>query len=663
MLILDQLRKNDPALRLLTMGMLCGMLILLAGLWWVQIVSVRDYREDLETQSYRSVRIPAERGRILDRNGIALAENRPNYSISLYLEELREQFKDQYRRMSPVKVITNAAPFWRFWDRSSQVQTQAVKLNKADVEALTWQARFTVASNLVQQIGLRLQLPLALDFNRFKKHYLTSLVLPYLIADDIGTAQIARFEETAPSLAGVDLQIQSLRYYPYSNTAAHVVGYLKRDDSSVAGEEAYFSYRLPDYRGAIGVECGFDTELHGRAGEKSVLVNNLGYRHAENIWSPADAGDDVVLTIDLQVQQAAEQALQEARVEGQPRGAAVVMDVWTGDVLALASVPSFDPNVFVPRISPAENERLQDPKLRPEINRATQENYAPGSIFKTVVGLACLEAGLDPRATIYNPGYCFVGKRAIRDTAPAGTYDFRRAIMFSSNSYFITNGMHAGVENIVRLGRRLHFGESLKLPTRQETRGIFPTPEKIHSGWSEGDTANLCIGQGYIDVTPLQMAVMTAALANGGKVLWPRLVDRIESPDPEPDETLRVFPKAQIRDYLGVNPRNLQILRDAMRDEVEDEGTGSRAVVPGLKICGKTGTAQVMNERNQEIGTTTWFISFAPYEKPRYAVVVMVENGTFGGTTCAPLAAKIYTAILQAERAHAPKTGSFARLN
>ena len=383
-----------------------------------------------------------------------------------------------------------------------------------------------------------------------------------------------------------------------------------------------------------------------------MLVNNLGYRQAENIWTPAESGRNVALTIDVQLQQAAERALQ---VYGPTtRGAAVVMDVHTGDLLVLASTPAFDPNDFVRGFPPGDYQRMQ--MLGAEKNRATFENYAPGSIFKPIVGLACLEAGMDPNATLYNPGYIYVGRRRIRDLAAPGQYDFRRAVMFSCNTYFITNGMRAGIENILALGRRLHLGERAGLPTRQDTPGMLPGVKRIRSGWFDGDTANICIGQGEIAVTPLQMAVMTAALANGGKVLWPRLVDRIEPQDPGSGEPTTVLPSGRVRDELGVSARNLQILRDAMRDEVEDAGTGARAEVPGMRICGKTGTAQVTNERNQEVDRTTWFISFGPYEKPRYAVVVMVESGNFGSTTCAPIAAKIYEAILESEHGKARQT-------
>ena len=665
MLIFDQLKRNDPQLRLLTLVVLGGMGGLLAALWWVQVVSGRGYQQNLETQSYRTVRIPAVRGRILDRNGNVLAENRPTYNISLYLEELRGQFDRAYAAQA-VEVRKDRRRQQNEQERklgrklSSQERKQYL-LSASERNLIRQQARFAVATNVVTQLGRRLQLPLAINFKEFEEHYEKQLALPCRVARNIDPAQMARFEEQSAGPLGVDLEIEATRYYPYGSAAAHLLGHLQYDDRSVEGEEAFFSYRLPDYRGAIGIEAGYDAQLHGRAGEKSVLVNNLGYRESENIWSPAEPGRNVVLTIDLHIQQAAELALPVLGPD--TRGAAVVMDVNSGDVLALASAPAFNPNSFVPRLSAADNERLNDPKSRPVVNRATQENYAPGSIFKPVVGLACLEAGMDPNATIYNPGYVYVGRRRIRDLASPGQYDFRRAVMFSCNTYFITNGMKAGIENILKLSRRLHLGERAGLPTRQETAGILPGWERIHSGWTAGDTANICIGQGEIAVTPLQMAVMTAALANGGKVLWPRLVDRIESPDPASGEPPEVSPSGRVRDELGVSPRHLQILRDAMRDEVEDAGTGARAEVPGLRICGKTGTAQITNEHNQEVDRTTWFISFAPYENPRYAVVVMVESGSFGSTTCAPIAAKIYKAILESEQLNGARTGSFAQIN
>jgi penicillin-binding protein 2 len=467
---------------------------------------------------------------------------------------------------------------------------------------------------------------------------------------------IARFEEQFSGDAGVDLDLQSVRDYPDGTTAAHLLGYVLRDDSSAEGETSFFDYRLPDYGGKVGIEAGFDSQLRGQAGEESLVINSRGYRQTENILDPPEPGQNVVLTVDLDIQRAAEKSLLDHQGAG-ARAAVVVMDVRSGDVLAMVSSPAINP-VYMSN-SPAY---LNDPKLRPQINRATQQNYAPGSIFKPVIALAALENGLDPNEKFNNPpnpqnplhGYIKVGTRTIIDLAHPGDYDLRLAIMHSSNSYFITNGLRAGIDNIIRIAEKFHFGERTGLPTLQETKGNLPTPNRVHSDWHDGDTANVSIGQGEIAITPVQMAVAYSAIANGGKVLWPRLVERIEPQDPASGVVATNFPSGVVRDELGVYPRTLKILHDAMLAETEDaEGTGHSAVVPGLRICGKTGTAQVEDEHNRVVDDTTWFASFAPYENPKYAVVVMVESGISGGSTCAPIAHDIYAEILKKENATA----------
>jgi len=652
MLFFDQLKKNDPQLRAVAFIVFCGLAVLAAGLWWVQIVSAREYQAHLEMQSFRTVRIPAVRGKILDRNGYALAENRPSYNVSLYLEELREPFAKEYARMRPLKVITNSA--LQRWLGGGMVKTQYARLTPSQRAALTWEAREQVASNIVTQVSDWVRQPIAFDPAKFQRHYSNKLVLPFPILMNLDSNQVARFGEQSVSPIGADLEVQSVRFYPNNTTAAHVLGALQFDDSSAEGEEAFFSYRLPDFRGMLGIEWGYDRQLRGTAGSKSVMVNNMGYRQTETVWNQAEPGSNVVLTIDLQVQKKVEKALQ---VYGpNTRGAVVVMEVQSGDILAMASSPTLDPNDSLQKLSPAEQARRDDPKLRPQINRATQENYAPGSIFKTVVGLACLEAGLDPNESIHNPGFIYVGRRSVRDLAAPGQYNFRLALMHSSNTYFITNGLKTGIENIIKLGQRLHLGERTGLQTHQETAGVFPDVRKINSNWHDGDTANLCIGQGYLSVTPLQMAVMTAAIANGGKVLWPRLVERFEPQELVTGAEPFVTDSGLVRDELGVKPRNLEVVKEAMLADVQDVGgTGTKAAVPGLRIAGKTGTAQVMDPHNRVIGDTVWFASFAQCEKHCYAVVVMVEveanSGASGGATCAPIAANIYRAILEHERA------------
>ena len=651
MLVFDELKKNEPHLRLVAVMLLAGLFILLAGLWWVQVVSSRDYQSHLETQSYRTVRLPAARGKILDREGRVLAENHPSYDLSIYLDDLHEQFDAAYGRLlraARAAQKQNLARAEKQLGRPlTKLERRAFAFSSRQIQDLRDRARLDVVGSVVADVGQKIGQPLTLDPTVFQRHYATRLALPFPILENLNEQQVARFEENYSGNLGAELELEPARYYPYTNTASHVLGYLRRDDRSYEGEESSFSYRLPDYRGVVGIEGGYDAQLRGRAGAESVLVNNLGYRQSDNVWSQPEPGENVMLTINIDLQQAAEASLLKHQGPD-ARGAIVVIDVRNGDVLALVSEPSVDPNCFITGFSPQQLAWMNDPKLRPQINRATQQNYAPGSIFKPIVALACLQNGLNPNTLVDNPGYVYVGRRRVRDLATPGKYDLKLAIMHSSNTYFITVGMQAGIDAIIRMAQKFHFGERTGLRTRQETSGILPTLDQVSHGWTDGDTANLCIGQGDLSVTPMQMAMAYAALANGGTVFWPRLVARIEPQDKNGPGKATEFPAGLVRDHIGASVHNIQLLHNAMLAETE-EGTGQAAQVPGLRICGKTGTAQVMDEHNREIGVTTWFASFAPYEHPRYAVVVMVEGGTYGGTTCAPIAHDIYQEIMREE--------------
>lgn len=667
MLVVDELKKNEPQLRVLALVLAAGLCILFVGLWWVQVVSAGKYKENQVTQSSRTVRLPAVRGKILDRENRVLAENQPRFNLCLYLEDLSDRFKAEYSRIRPREVVMKPPPFWKFWDRTPTRQTNGVKLKQNQIGALEVQARCNVAFSIVRDVGQILGQPVPFDATNFIRHYMQKRAQPYPILKNLTPTQIARFQEKLPGDIRVDLETESVRNYPLGDTATHLLGYLRLDDSSTEGEDAYFNYRLPDYRGVVGLEYGYDDDLRGRAGAESVVINSLGYRQSENVWITPEPGQNLVLTIDLDLQKAAQTAL-ASHLGPNARAAAVVMDVRNGDVLAMASSPTINPNSYFLGFTPEENARRKDDRLRPEINRATQENYAPGSIFKVVVGLALLEGGLNPdrhfevQADTSRPGKgCYyVGKRKIEDTAPPGDYTFRRALVRSSNSYFIDAGLQFGIERIVNLAEKFHFGERTGLPTRQETAGNMPDLQRIiRRGWSEGDTANICIGQGEVAVTPLQMAVAYSAIANGGTVYWPRLVMRMEPQDPTRRDAVTNFPSAMLRDQIGVSARSLRILREAMLAETEDsEGTGQRVKVPGLLICGKTGTAQVPATSIRAKGWNYWFASFAPYENPRYSVVVLVEseNPGSGGTVAAPIAQDIYEAILQNEKAGAAKT-------
>ena len=659
MLFFDQFKKNDPQLRLLAVLLSAGLLVLLGGLWWVQVVSARTFQNHLEVQSYRSIRMPAVRGRILDGTGTnVLAENRPRFNLCLNWDALRGQFDSAFgharKQALAVQTERMASAVKRLGRSLTKAERKQFVLNTQQTEWLREQARMQVATGVVAEVSRRMGEPIVVDPVKLQRAYATRLAMPYPILADLTPEQIARFEEHFTNGLGADLDLQSERYYPLGTTAAHVLGYVRRDDSSDEGEEAFFSYRLPDYSGISGVEGKFNDVLRGTAGMESVLVNNLGYRQSETVWSQPEPGRSIVLTIDLEIQRAAEASIL-AHQGADARGAVVVMDVRSGDVLAMVSSPAINPDY-----SQNNPTRMNDPLLRPEINRAMQENLAPGSIFKTVVAIAALESGLNPNEIYHvdpNPllpshGCYMLGGRRIRDEAPPGDYNFKKAFIHSSNSYFVNYGLRVGAENIVRVGREFCLGERTGLFANQETRGNFPTLEEVQdSDWRAGETANLCIGQGDIDVTPMQMAVMVAAIANGGYVLWPRLVQRIEPLEAGAGPTTN-FPAGLVRNRVQIHPRTLNLLRAAMLADVEEkDGTGTAAAVPGITICGKTGTAQVQDSAGHETGRNLWFASYAPYENPRYAVVVMVESSTggFGGTICAPIAHDIYAAIVKKE--------------
>jgi penicillin-binding protein 2 len=375
MLIFDQLKKNDAPLRLLSLAVVAGLLVLGGGLWWVQVVRGRDYQQKLQNQSYRTVRVPAPRGQILDRNHVPLAENQPSFNLSLYLEELSRDFKSNY----------NAAV--------SPYVKAGKKLKPAQRKEIAERTRYAVANNAVTRIANEINEPLPLDYTNFQKHFAQDLALPLPVLQNLTPNQIARVSEAADMPKGLDLEVQSVRVYPNATSSGHLLGYVRRDDSAADGESSYFSHYLPDWRGKTGIENNFDVQLRGTAGEKAVLVNNLGYRQSETIITPVEPGSNVVLTVDLDIQRAAENAL--ASYGAQTRGAAVVMDVNTGDLLALASSPMLDSNEFARPISPQRWEQLSDERLRPQLNRAMHENYSPGSIFKPVIAMAALESGMN----------------------------------------------------------------------------------------------------------------------------------------------------------------------------------------------------------------------------------------------------------------------------
>ena len=642
MLPVDHLKKADPKMRILIIGVLIGMGILAVGLWRVQIYASKRYWKDLRQQSYRTILIPAARGKILDRNGFALAANRPSYDINLYLGEIRTEFQETY--LSAKKFLKSQDPELSF--------------TRDYLNDLQPRTRYLAASNLVARLGDVMDKDIQLNQDALTTHFNQRRSLPMAILKDVEHEETARFLESLDVPNGFELDRQPLRRYPFRETAAQFLGYLAtRKFKSGDPNEPDTRYRLKDYEGASGLEKSFDSELRGKPGVKTIKVDSMNYSRAETITTAPVPGDSLVLTIDLPLQLAVENAL--ASVQPDVRGAAVVMNPRNGDIWAMASLPSYDPNLCIPFITHEYWAQLNDGKRKPMRNRASEEIQQPASIFKIVVGLAMLENRIgDPDAFIKTEYRYRLGRTSWKDTAPAGMYDFERAFKRSSNYYFIEYGLQMGRAPIVDMARRFHLGEATSLPTGQNSAGTIPTDDfvraqqKAGNPWTDGDTANMSIGQGDVYVTPLQMAVMVSAVANGGTIYSPRLVLRLETQADSGAEPLptRLFPTTKLSD-LNVRPENLKRIRKAMLADVADkvEGTGWQAAVPGMEIGGKTGTAEITDTRNY-----VWFASISPVEDAKYAVVVMVEDGKSGGSTCAPVARKIYEAIRQREAGQIP---------
>jgi penicillin-binding protein 2 len=654
------LKQDGQRLRILAAGMGAGLLLLLAGLWFVQIVHAQRFANNLKRQSFRTVRMPAIRGRILDRYGRVLAADRPRYNAVLYLEDLRGRFDERYTNL--------AAACAREHPEFTRKNGKTI-LPSGERRRLQLQADCDVVSNITFRVSASLEEPRVLNTAGFIRHYNNYPYVPFQIVPDLAPRQLAIFAEQLSGQSDLDLETQPVRVYPNGTVAAHLLGFVQRMDPLVGAD---ISFTMPDFEGRSGVERVFDGQLRGQAGVKSVLVNNQNYRQREEIETPNEPGNDVFLTIDLPLQRAAEQAL--AAAQANVRGAAVVLDPRNGDILALASAPTFDPNSYVAGMSEAEYTRLNDAKLKPQFNRAVTGAYFPGSTFKVITAIACLESGLDPNEVFDSPGEYRASPtaRPIGDTAGPGLFNFERAFFRSSNTYFIHYGLQAGLRKIVEVARRFHLGEKTGLETKQEAAGDVPAPEKGGHSFAQSSAADVCIGQ-EITATPLQMALVIGAIANGGTLYWPRVASRARAP--ESGEVQELTGQGRIRDHVFIDPRHLELLRHAMLADTEHPadstsrgGTayeafhhpGGTPYLGSFRVAGKTGTAEVKSS-GSPYRRVTWFDSYGPYEDPRYVVIVMVEDGAFGGPTCAPVARKIYEAILKEEQSPPLKASTLAR--
>lgn len=596
---------------LVSAGMLFGIGVLLLALWVTQIVRGATYVVDLNRQSYLRVRLPGSRGRIVDRNNVPLVDNRPSYNIALFMDDLG--IKSRNKELLP------------------KVQEQVDMLKQT------------------MNIDVRVR------DSAVKVHYDKRRPLPLTIWQDLTPATLAAFSERGPWNQGVKLIVEPVRQYTFGSLAAHILGHVGKPETSDQQDIGEYNYYQVDLIGKSGIEKDYDEFLRGEPGTIAQQLDARRNKISEFVAKPARSGNNVVLSIDHEIQMILENVFPTCGYNG----AVVVVDPKNGDILGLLSWPEFDPNWFVPSITRDRWSALQTNPNQPLQNRAIQSTYSPGSTFKVPVALAALERDIintDSRFTC--SGYFSLGNITFKcwDTHGHGVMDVRNAIRMSCNVFFYNVGNRFGPQAISQAMRDFGYGQRTGINLENENPGLVPTDEwqaRVTRGMqkkmSHGESVNMAIGQGALNVTVIQMAMMYAAVANGGTLYKPRLVTRIE--DPSGKVVKEFLPEARLQ--LPVSRQNLDVVREGMLAVVAD-GTGKRAQVPGVKIAGKTGSAQFKGiDRNTGVivrKTRTWFDSFAPYDDPRYAIVVMAEGGESGGGTCAPMAQKIYDELFKLEK-------------
>ena len=583
-----RLRQTDrfftPRIYLLAGAMIIAFLVLGIFLWRLQVAKVLQFENRQQIQSLRRVRLPGIRGKIYDRNGLCVADNRPLYSIALFLEDVRR-----------------AGPWSRTIDRAMETVDRVSK-----VTGLT---------------------PV-INRDSVWKHIRLRLPLPLVLWNDVGPVQIARLAERGYDIPGVDIYTQATRSYPYSPYTSHLLGYVGRADADAMKGEENYSYYLPEMTGRAGLEKLFDPFLRGEAGGMLVQIDVTGYRHGELAHRAPKTGGDLRLTLDMEVQLLAHKAL------GTHRGAVVVLDPNNGDVLAMLSAPSFDANGFVPYINMADWKALSEDRNKPLLNRAVAGVYPPGSIFKPLVGLAATTVNPNAAHTVYDsPSVFHIGSRTVH-TMGHGEVDMRDALKFSANVYFFKTALACGPEPVIQQALAAGLGQKTGVEVEFERGGTIPDKkwqEDNKTGWSDGDTCNLAIGQGYVAVTPIQMAMVTATIANGGYLYRPRMVQAYRAPGTI-DYILNPVQRIGKMDW---SEAALAVVHNGMHDVImTKDGTGRRAAVEGFNFAGKTGTAEygIKGEGSKH----TWMIAFAPFDNPQYAVAMLVEDGDSGGQTVGP---------------------------
>jgi penicillin-binding protein 2 len=588
--------------------------VFLAGsFWFVQGLQADKYRSLSEANALREVVMPAKRGLIMDRNGKILADNQPAYLLTIDRVLLKTLVKNDPQHKA----------------------------------------------KLFEFITTILGIPAAEAQARYDKGVSAGGMHPITMGEDLTMEQVAMIQAQSVIFPELNVDPVQRRNYPYGTMAAHTMGFIgEATEKDLANRK---DLKLGDLIGKRGVELMYDNYLRGKDGAQYWEYDSKGRRLGEYRPSRKEpvAGDNLYLTIDFELQRRAEQYF----IENEFVGAAVALDPRNGEVLAMVSSPEFNPNVYSKRFTPEVYKTISSNPFKVELNRVIQGLYSPGSVFKTVMAAAALDAGAIGPDTSFDCGgsAVFFGRRfRCWQKNGHGAVNLERALKVSCDIFFYNTGARLGVDRIAEYAKELSFGSITQIDLDGEKAGIVPSTQwaltKQHRKWYPSETISVAIGQGPLIVTPLQVGVMMAAIANGGTVYRPHVVRTIEHQNPD-GSTNRLRVASQALRQMRLKPEVIEHVKNGLWKVVnEDGGTGSNARISGLDICGKTGTVQVIAQSGwfSTAGLPfmqrdhAWFASYAKKDEPQMVVVVFVEHaGAHGGTDSAPLAKMLYEARFQ----------------
>jgi len=642
----DVHRGENPRILFFFWIIMTATLILLFGLGWRQLIASRKYEEIERRQTERRILNPGPRGDIYDRKGNLLVGNRAHYSAVVYLDDLRPEFRREYSSIikeerERLRALYEAKP------ESERAENPAIP----DYYQLQWVARKNVIDRYVDRINRITGREDELAENKMVRHFNEQLLLPLPLIEDLSPDQYAKLVEQVPVDSPVKIHTGTARYYPYGDKAAHALGYVQsvNPDPSEFPDEGIKTFTFKKKIGKTGLERSFNELLSGEAGSELWRVDPLGFQDTRLEMVAPVQGDDLITSLDVDLQIAAETGL------GERKGAAVAIDIQTGEVLALASRPSYDLNDLSPFIPRRVFEEINERGAW--LNRAAQLSYPPGSTFKILTTIAGMRAQtIGPNTRHDCQGAYRVGNRVFRCNARFGhgEVDTPASIEKSCNVYYYAEGLRMGIDVLSAEAKRFGLDRKTGIELPFETsRLVVPSMEwkreQIGAGWVPGDTANTSIGQGFLLVTPLQMACFMASVARGETMTKPTLLAL------PPDEAKQVDHGGE---PIGLNQREWQQIWEGMERVVGPDGTGRLVQIEGLRIAGKTGTAD-FRAHGEEVNLA-WFIGCAPVDNPQIAVAVMVEGSSaadsfHGGSTAGPVAKDIFLEFIK----HYPERAGF----